>query len=283
MGDAAEDAFDYAERMWYDDPANRGICPYSYLEEPPMKTLTAANLGHSKESIIYKGDPGSGKTFNSATWPGPLKYAYFDRNLKTISGLIENGLDAELFIFDNFKEFEDEFVLKVLHREFEAETIVVDTLDGMAAMCINNVQGIKPKLTIPDWGLIVNKLRSICSDLTSAAAPFPDKPAYNIIFNYHLMDITNDDGALLKTVPMISGRFKDEIEAYVDTVLYCKAQISSAPVPQPGGGKKLVPSKQFLCHSVPPNPFITCKGGGLPPTLDGTYGNLMVEWGKKDG
>lgn len=246
-----------------------------------MKILTAENLGESKKSIAYKGDPGSGKTHNASTWPGPQKWAYFDRNLGTISDLIKGGLDAKLFLPDTLKEFEDEFVRPVLHREFEAETIIIDTIDGMAAMVVNDVQGIKPKLTIPDWGVILNKLRSICADLTSAAAPIEGKPSYNIVFNYHLMDVTDDKGGLIKTSPMISGRFKDEIEAYIDTVLYCKAQISSQPVPQPGGGSKLIPSKEFICHSVPPNPFITCKGGGLPTITPGDYPTLRKEWDKK--
>jgi hypothetical protein len=44
----------------------------------------------------------------------------------------------------------------------------------------------------------------------------------------------------------------------------------------------MVPSKEFLCHTVPPTPFITCKGGGLPPTISGDYKTLMKTWGAKE-
>ena len=246
-----------------------------------MQIMTKENFGQSKESIGYKGPSGTGKTHNLLTWPGPLKIAYFDRNLKTARDMVVKGADAEIFIFDTAKEFEDEFVRPVRHREFEAETIGIDTFDFMAAMVQREIQGNKPRISQPDWGTFLNRLRTISDDLTRAATALEGKPSYNIVFNYHLSDVT-DDGNLVRTAPKIQGGFKDELEAYLDTVLYCTSQISSTAVAQPGGGKKLVPSKQFLCHSVPPNPFITCKGGGLPPILEGTYGNLMVEWGKKD-
>ncbi len=247
-----------------------------------MQIMTAENFGESKESIGYKGPSGTGKTHNSLTWPGPLKVAYFDRNLKTAAEAVKGGLDAEVFIFDTFKEFEDEFVRAVRHREFDAESIVVDTIDFMSAMLLRDIQGTAIRLKMGDWGTILNKLRSVCSDLTSATNSIPGKPSYNIVFNYHLMDITNDDGALLKTTPKIPGQFKDELEAYLDTVLYCTSQISSTAVKQTGGGTKMVPSKQFICHSVPPNPFITCKGGGLPPTLPGDYPSLRKAWDGKE-
>ena len=247
-----------------------------------MQIMTAENFGESKESIGYKGPSGTGKTHNAASWPTPIKIAYFDKNLKTISELVKGGLDAEVFLFDYFKEFEDNFVRKVIHREFDAQSIVVDTVDFMAALLMQDVQGSKARLAMADWGTILGKLRRTCSDLTSATSPFGERPSYNVILTYHLMDITNDDGALQKTAPKIPGQFKDELEAYLDTVLYCTSQISSSAVKQPGGGTKMVPSKQFICHSVPPNPFITCKGGGLPPQTPGDYESLRKAWEGKE-
>ncbi len=247
-----------------------------------MRTITAENLEDSKESIGYKGPSGTSKTTLMASWPAPLKIACFDRNLKTITNLIRDGLDAEVFLYDTFKEFEDHFVHKVLHREFEAESIGVDTLDFAAGMLMKDTQGTKARMTMSDWGVILNKLRSVCGDLTSAITPIPDKPSYNVIFNYHMLDVTDDSGALLKTAPKIPGQFKDELEAFLDTVLYCTAEVASKTIPKPGGGSQLVPSKKFVCHSIPPNRFITCKGGGLPPTLPGDYGTLSKIWGSRN-
>jgi len=248
-----------------------------------VQTMTADNLGESRESIGYKGPSGTAKTTNAASWPQPQVWAMFDKNLKTIRELIKGGLKAEVMIFDTFAEFENNFVRPALHRELQANTLVVDTVDFMAGMLLRDIQGTKIRLAMGDWGTILNKLRSVCSDLTSTTAYLADKPSYNLVLNYHLMDVTNDDGALLKTAPKIPGQFKDELEAYLDTVLYCTSQITSAPVKQPSGGTKLVNQKQFLCHTVPPNPFITCKGGGLPPTIEGTYSVLREHWNRKEG
>lgn len=242
-----------------------------------MQIMTAENFGDSKESIGYKGPSGTGKTHNLLTWPTPIKVAYFDRNLKTAGEAILKGLDAELFIFDSFTEFDNEFVSKVRHREFDAQSIGVDTVDFMAAACQREVQGTKAKMTQGDWGILLGKLQQAIHGLTSATAPLGDKPTYNVILNYHLTDVTND-GNLVRTSPKIQGSFKDELEDYIDTVLYCTSQLSSTAVKQPGGGTKMIPSKQFLCHTVPPNLFITCKGGGLPPTIAGDYPTLRAEW-----
>jgi hypothetical protein len=243
--------------------------------------MTAENFGESKESIGYQGPSGTAKTHNLLTWPTPIKIAYFDKNLKTVAEAVKAGLDAEIFIFDTAVEFENEFVRKVRQREFDAQTIGVDTFDFMAAMVQREIQGSKARMTQPDWGTFLNRLRVIANDLTGAAAPLGDKPSYNIVFNYHLTDVTND-GNLVRVAPKIQGGFKDELESYLDTILHCTSQISSTAVKQPGGGTKMVPSKQFVCHSVPPNPFITCKGGGLPPTLAGDYPTLRKAWDGKE-
>jgi len=248
-----------------------------------VQILTAENFGNSKESIAYKGPSGTAKTTKLATWPTPIKVAYFDRNLKTIGTLIKAGLDCEVFVFDTFKEFDAGFVQPVKRREFDAQSIGVDTVDFMAAMCQREIQGNKPRMTQPNWGTLLNSLRAAIDTLTSATAPIDGKPSYNVILNYHLIDVTNEDGALLKTAPKIQGSFKDELEAFIDTVLYCTSGTSSSLVKQPTGEMKMVPTKQFLCHTVPPNPFITCKGGGLPPTIEGCYPSLRKAWDGKEG
>ena len=244
-----------------------------------MQVMTAENFGKPKESIGYKGGSDGGKTHNLLTWPTPLDIAYFDRNLKTPREAIQSGLDARLYIFDTIGEFEKEFVDKVRHRQFAAQSIAVDTIDFMAAMLQREIQGTKPKMTQSDWGTFLNKLRVLVGDLTSATAPLGDKPTYNVIFTYHLTDVTND-GNLVRTAPKIQGGFKDELESYLDTILYCTSQISSTAVKQEGGGTKMVPAKKFICHSVPPSMYIPCKGGGLPPTISGDYPTLRKEWNK---
>ena len=244
-----------------------------------MQVMTAENFGKPKESIGYKGGSDGGKTHNLLTWPTPIEIAYFDRNLKTPREAIQAGLDARLYIFDTIEEFEKEFVDKVRHREFDAQSIGIDTVDFMAAMVQREVQGTRDKMTQPLWGVLLNKLRDIIDKLTSATAPFLDKATYNIIFTYHMTDVTND-GNLVRTAPKIQGGFKDELESYLDTVLYCTSKMSSTAIKQKGGGTKMVPSKQFICHSVSPSPYTPCKGGGLPPTTPGDYPTLRKEWDK---
>jgi len=247
-----------------------------------VQVLTAEDLGQAKESIAYKGPAGGGKTTLAGTWPQPIEWAQFDVNRKTIRDLIRKGLNARLYTFGTHEEFEKEFVGRARRREFDAQTIVVDTVDFEAAMLVRDVQGSSLKLKIQDWGKILTCLQTTYSNLMSATAPMPDKPSYNIVLCYHLIDVTDDSGGLMKVAPKIQGGFKDELEAYLDTVLYCTSSMKSVVEEIPGGGSRAIPSKVFECYSVPPSPYHTCKGGGLPPILDGSYQNLMKLWGRED-
>lgn len=256
--------------------------PVPLREESPMQIMTAENFGTAKESIGYKGPPGGGKTTYAASWPGPIEWCQFDVNQKTIRELVLGGLDARVYTFDTHAEFED-FARKARRREFEASTIVVDTVDFASAMLIRDVQGTQIKMKIQDWGKVLTRLQTTYSNLMSATAPLDGKPSYNIVLCYHLIDVTDDSGGLMKVAPKIQGGFKDELEAYLDTVLYCSSSMKSVIEKQPGGGGKAVPSKVFECHSVPPTPHHTCKGGGLPAILDGSYPSLMTLWNRIEG
>lgn len=243
----------------------------------PVRILTAETFGESKESIGYKGHPGTGKTSYLLSWPTPMKIAYFDTNIKTAREAIKGGVDAEIFIFDTAKEFEDEFVRKVRLREYEAETIGVDTFSAMAGLLTTEIAGLGENMDRQKWGKVLTRLRSIAYDLTQSAIHIDGKPSYNIVFTYHLTDVMKGE-VLQRISPKIQGAFKDELEAFIDTVLLCSSEISSTVI-----NNKAVPSKKFLCHSVPPDRYTTCKGGGLPPTLSGDYATLVAEWEKSKG
>ena len=49
-----------------------------------LPVITKDSMPDMKKTIVYKGDSGTGKTFNAFTWPGPIVAAYFDKNIETI-------------------------------------------------------------------------------------------------------------------------------------------------------------------------------------------------------
>ena len=243
-----------------------------------MQVVTKDTLPEtSKESILYKGPSGSRKTPNAFSWPTPIYGAYFDANRKNVDAMIREGRDITLFIPESFAEFDREFITKAYHREFECQTLVVDTIDFAAAMLMGEIQGSKARMVMQDWGKLLSDLRQAVFRLTSCTKEIEGKPSYNVVFTSHLMDVTNDDGVLLKTVPKLSGQFKDEIEDYFDTVLICQAKRTNVIV-----AGKSVAQKEFICHSIPPTDQQTAKGMGLPPTVDGMYSSLRKAWDAKD-
>ena len=239
-----------------------------------MHVVTKDTLPETtRESLLYKGPSGSRKTPNAFSWPKPILAAYFDVNRKNVDTMIRAGEDITLMIPETWAEFEEEFVTPVYHREVEAATIVVDTFDFAAAMCQRDIQGVKQRMVQQDWGRLLNELGMATKKLTSATGQHPDRPAYNVIFCCHEGDVTDDDGNMIRTTPKIQGSFKDNLESYFDTVLVCESRLATKIVE----GRSLR-SKEFICHSIPPNKYQTAKGLDLPPVVDGMYDSLRKEW-----
>lgn len=239
-----------------------------------MKIITKETLPIStRQSILYKGPSGSRKTPNAFSWPKPIIAAYFDVNRKNVDQMIRAGDDIQLMIPESWAEFEREFVTPVYHRKFEAQTIIVDTIDFAAAMLMREIQGAKQKMVMQDWGKLLTDLTNVCNKLVSSTGQHGDLPAYNVVFCSHEGDVTDDGGNLLKTTPKIPGSFKYDIESFFDTVLICEAQLASKVVEG-----KITRSKEFICHSIPTSKYQTAKGTNLPPLVDGMYDSLRKEW-----
>ena len=243
-----------------------------------LASINATNVGEQKISALYKGPSGTGKTYNALSYPDPVRGIYADPNLKTLADQIKAGKDIDLVVPSTWAEYEDIFCPAVDNRLVEAETIVVDTIDFLSQMMWTEIQGVKPRLTIPDFGLGLNKLVKTTRQLTRATRSIEGKRNYNVIFCVHTRDVTDDSGGLEKIAPAIMGQFKDAIEGFFDYVFLCEATIVSE-IKSVNGRKVSVPSARFQVRTVPPSPKHTCKGPGLPSVLGGTYQEIVKALG----
>jgi hypothetical protein len=256
--------------------------PANLLQIP---RLNLANVEQARESILYKGDSGTGKTHNLLTWPQPMLVVYTDQNLKTPARVIATGAAIELLFPKDWSEFADRIVPAVKHRELSVATIGLDTVDGIAALCLRGVAGADGKMDQQRWGTYLNRLRLAFNDLLSATkthneGPLKDKPAYNLVGTSHLKDVTDETGNLIKIRCKIDGQFRDEVEAFFDTVLLCQAETYGATEVDPATkASRVIQRARYFCHTVPPTLYHTCKGHGLPTRVDGTYPSLQALWG----
>ena len=250
---------------WHLKAEQRKLLTNMSLEDIPTMTKDETkNQGHT---VLYKGVPGSGKTYNILSWPQPIVVAYFDENLLTLRQAMDSGVDVKPYFCKDWHQFYDEFVPAIVHREVEAKTIAIDTLDPLGIMIQRDIQGTKPKFSQPDFGILLNRWIDVMSQLVSCTKHKDGKPGYNFVAAVHLKDITNEGGTLVRIAPQIMGTFRDILEQFFDWVLLCEAKAEvkgNSP-----------PKKVFTVRSIPHTSHHTCKGGDLPAVCSGEYKELM--------
>ena len=210
-------------------------------------------------SILLKGAPGSGKTEAALTFPGPINLQYADANKVTVLQAKKRRPDIEWNRITTWVEFK-RFVDEVRRGKVDAGTIAVDTMDFLIRRKMwVELQGPRDKLTIPMFGVGLNRQMEAFYDLTEAS----DK--HNIVATCHTLDITTgEDGALEKVGLNLMGAFKDSAEALFDYVFLCEGGVKTKVV-----DGKAVKTKVWKYYTVSPNRYHTCKGGrGLPPIIE---------------
>lgn len=223
-------------------------------------------------SVLYKGPSGTGKTHNILTWPGKITLACLDKNMRTLRTAMKGGADVDPVLIGDWNTFANSFVPDVANRKFPPGTIAVDTLDPLGILMQRDVQGSRARLTQSDFGTILNRWIDTMGQLVDATINKGEgTPYYNLVCSVHLKDVTNEGGALLKITPALMGAFKDQLENFFDWVLLCEAEVSSTTV----SGKPQY-TKKYRVRTVPPTKYHTCKGGGLPAIVGGTYKELMA-------
>lgn len=232
---------------------------------------TAYDVENQGYSVLYKGPSGTGKTHNILTWPGKIVLACLDKNMRTLRTAMKAGVDVEPVIISKWGDFANDFVPAVANRKFDAKTIAIDTLDPLGILMQRDVQGSRARLTQSDFGTILNRWIDTMGQLVDATINKGDgQPYYNLVCSVHLKDVTNEGGALLKITPALMGAFKDQLENFFDWVLLCEAEVKSTTV-----NNKPEYEKLYRVRTIPPTKYHTCKGGGLPAIVGGTYQELM--------
>ena len=233
-----------------------------------IPTMTAEETGNQGHCVLYKGPPGSGKTYNILSWPQPIAVAYFDQNKLTLREHMDAGVDVTPYFCKDYDQFYNDFVPAVVHRELDVKTVAVDTLDPLGIMMQRHIQGTRPKFTQPDFGILLNRWMDIMSQLTGSTEQQDGKPGYNFVAAVHLKDVTNEAGTLVRVTPQIMGAFRDQLEQFFDWVLLCEAKATAK------GNEPL--KKSYTVRSIPHTSYHTCKGGNLPAITSGIYSDLMV-------
>ena len=227
----------------------------------PFAKLPRLDPTESKRTVLLKGLSGSGKTESALSFPGPLTVIHTDRNFATLNAAVARGVKVDPIPVSSWKDYEQVIVPAIANRELDCQTVVVDTVDFLLDLMWREIQGTRSKLTQPDWGTGLTQASQTTFSITSAAHAVPGRRSYNIVFNCHLKNVTNEDGGLVRIAPALKGAFEAAIENYFDYVLLLEAGVTTTIVGTPPVAKK---DRKFIVYTVPPTPLHTCKGGSLP-------------------
>lgn len=198
---------------------------------PSSSSLSTSNT----PSFLIIGDGGTEKTRFAVQAPKPLVYDHD-------GGLISTR-DLPAFQFETFKDaphgsksFSKErgifpwgtawpAFIDHLNKQWDLiekgewpyETLVIDSLTTLTAICMNYVlkgTGKKPTdaITLPEWGSQLRLMESLMEQL--AAWPV------RLIITAHIKRDTNDTMATIEYLPMITGQLAGRIGIYFDEVYY---------------------------------------------------------------
>jgi len=249
-----------------------------------MPSVDADNAGKHGFAIAYGGGSGTGKTTCMLSWPDPMRGIYADVNKKVLENEIKRGRDINLTVPQTWSDYEDVFVPAVENRLFDCKTIVVDTIDFLSNLLwddlresVDNSGKGRGILTIPNYGVGANKLLQTTARMVRATQYIEGKRNYNVIFTYHLQDVTNEAGALLKVTPALMGRSKDILPSIFDYCFMTDVEQVGTTV-KVDGRSKVEYKKSFFIHTAPPTKYHKdiCKSGSeLPVKCSGMYEDLM--------
>lgn len=201
------------------------------------------------------GDPGSGKTLISSTFPNPFYL--------TTEGLMMSVEDRNVPFHKITSMAEFEFALKMLQQKpslrakqfgFPVDTLIVDTIDDIAKMILRERMKAEKhdQATMQDYGHLKGQMETLVTALRNLNM--------NVVLTAHLKT-KEVEGQFLGIVPAIPGSFSDEIAGYVDLALVLQTDLKTVVV---GTGTEKVLERYLLCMQDTKHKFIKDHSGKLP-------------------
>lgn len=187
-----------------------------------IKRTGAADYDRFVKALIC-GDPGSGKTLISSTFPDPLYL--------TTEGLLMSVADRDV-AYQKIKSTEELlFIVKMLEQPahvrakqfgFTVNTCVVDTIDDVSHMFLTErMKGQKydtPQLQ--DYGWLKEQMTALVTALRNLDM--------NVVLTCHLK--SHDDGGLSTLIPAIDGGFAQKVAGFVDLAVVLRSKLKTSVV-----------------------------------------------------
>lgn len=221
-------------------------------------TTGTTEYGHYLKALVC-GDPGSGKTLISSTFPHPFyasaeggMLSVWDRSIKHVKVESSTDLKSVLLLAEQDPDVRKKTVGAPM------DTVVIDTIDEVARILIKErlAESKKDALAISDWGWLGDQLRAIIRGFRNLDM--------HVVFTCHLKSTEDSETGRTFVKPAIQGQVGDEIAAYVDLALLLRANTVVRPV---DGESKRVTIRYIQTYPDQNHPWVKDRSGKLPPEL----------------
>lgn len=224
-----------------------------------IRRTGADEYGNYIKALIC-GEPGTGKTLTSSTWPNPL-YASAEGGLMSVADrhlpYAEIRSSDQLLRLKNALDQEASVRAQLL--KVPVDTIIVDTIDEIQRILIRERLDTQKKehMAVQDFGWLGDQMRAIIRG-------FRNLPMH-VVFTCHLKKSEDGETGRTTHAPALQGQVGDEIPQYFDLAVLLRGTVMSRVV---GDETKRVQVKLMQTYPDLNYPWIKDRSGKLPSELE---------------
>lgn len=218
-----------------------------------IKRTSAASVDRHIKALIC-GEPGTGKTLISSTFPDPLYL--------TTEGLMMSVADRDVPFHKLKTQDELLFAIKMLQQPahvrakqfgFPVGTIIVDTIDDLSVMLLKERMRAEKhaQAQLQDYGWLKDQMTEITTALRNLEM--------NVVLTCHLKP--REVNGLTTLIPAIEGGFAEKIAGFVDLAVVLQSRLVTQVV---GHDTVRVIERFMMTVQDPQHRFIKDHSGKLP-------------------
>lgn len=222
----------------------------------------AADYGQFIKALIC-GNPGSGKTLISSTFPNPL-YAsaegglmsIADRNIPYVKIESSQDLLAVKHAVDQVPSVREQLL------GFPVDTVVIDTIDEIQRILIRErlEETKRDSMSLPDWGWLGEQMQAIIRGFRNLDL--------NVVITCHLKEVQDNESGRVWFEPGLQGAIGKQISAYVDLALLLKSQTRTKIIDNVA---QSVQERQLIALPDVSHEWVKDRSGKLPPAIEVTF------------